>query len=114
MGAEQDAVDAVVTQLGKAKDEIISKIADLEAQVAAGETPDLSALKAAAQALDDVVPDAVEEAPVEEAPAEEPAPVEEAPAEEPAPEAPAAALRPEGALIPGSPVQYFIPGSPVQ
>ena len=63
MGAVQDAVDAVAVQLGKAKDEIVSKIADLEAQIAAGETPDLSALKAAAQALDDVVPDAVIEEP---------------------------------------------------
>lgn len=75
MSETQDAVDAVAAQLGKAKAEIVSKIDDLEAQVAAGETPDLTALKAAAQALDDVVPDAVDE-PVEE-------PVEE-PAEEPA------------------------------
>lgn len=57
MSEAQDAVDAVATQLGKAKDEILSKIADLETQVAAGEAPDLTALKAAAQSLDDVVPD---------------------------------------------------------
>ena len=57
MTEAQDAVDAVVSQLGKAKDEVLGKIADLEAQVAAGETPDFTALKAAAQALDDVVPD---------------------------------------------------------
>lgn len=65
MGEVQDQVDAVVAELGKAKDEIVAKVADLEAQIAAGEAPDLTALKAAAQALDDVVPDA----PVEEAPA---------------------------------------------
>jgi hypothetical protein len=58
MGEVQDAVDAIVVQLGKAKDEILAEIANLEAQIAAGETPDLTALKAAAQALDDVVPDA--------------------------------------------------------
>jgi hypothetical protein len=65
MGEVQDAVDAVVVELGKAKDEIVSKIADLEAQIAAGEVPNLDALKAAAQALDDVVPDAPVEPPVE-------------------------------------------------
>jgi 16S rRNA G1207 methylase RsmC len=58
MGDVQDAVDAVVAQLDKAKGEILNEITNLEAQIAAGETPDLSALKAAAQALDDVVPDA--------------------------------------------------------
>ena len=63
MGAVQDAVDAIVVQLGKAKDEILAKVADLEAQIAAGETPDLAPLLAAAQALDDVVPDV--EPPVE-------------------------------------------------
>lgn len=64
MGEVQDAVDAVVVELGKAKDEIVAQIADLEAQIAAGEVPDLTALKAAAQALDDVVPDAPVEPPV--------------------------------------------------
>ncbi|MBB3752508.1 hypothetical protein FHT44_005020 [Mycolicibacterium sp. BK634] len=68
MTAVQDTVDALTAQLGKAKDEIIAKVADLEAQVAAGEAPDLTALKAAVQALDDVVPD-----PVVDEPAEEPA-----------------------------------------
>lgn len=58
VGAVQDAVDALVVQLGKAKTEVLSKIDELEAQIAAGETPDLSALKDAVQALDDVVPDA--------------------------------------------------------
>lgn len=81
MGAAQDAVDAVSVQLGKAKAEIVSKIADLETQVANGETPDLTALKAAAQSLDDVVPDpVVEEPPVENPPVEEP-PVGDTPAE---------------------------------
>lgn len=55
-----DAIAAVVAQLGKAKDEILDRVAVLEAAAAAGE--DLSAplaeLAAAAQALDDVVPDA--------------------------------------------------------
>lgn len=58
MGAVQDAVDQITAQLDKAKGEVVKAIADLEAAVAAGETPNLDALKAAAQALDDVVPDA--------------------------------------------------------
>lgn len=75
----QDAVDAVVAQLAKAKAEVVGKIADVEAQLAAASVPaevvDLSGLKAAAQALDDVVADAPVEAPVEEAPVD--VPVEE-------------------------------------
>lgn len=67
MSAAQDAVDQITTQLGNVKDEIVGKIADLEAQIAAGETPDLTALKAAAQALDDVVPDAPVDTPAEPA-----------------------------------------------
>lgn len=58
--ATQDIIDAVVAQLAKAKDEILTKIADLNAQIeAAGvaEQVDTSALTAAAQALDDVVVD---------------------------------------------------------
>jgi hypothetical protein len=66
MGAVQDAVDTITTQLGKARDEILDKISDLEAQIAAGETPDLGPLVAAAQALDNIVEDVViEEPPVE-------------------------------------------------
>lgn len=61
MGEIQDAVDAVAAQLNKAKAEILSKVADLEIQIGQGEVPDLSELKAAAQALDDVVPDSIEE-----------------------------------------------------
>ena len=57
----QETVDALVGQLAKAKAEIVTKIDELEAQVAAGETPDLTALKDAVQALDDVVPDSVPE-----------------------------------------------------
>lgn len=68
MSSAQDAVDAVVARLGKAKDEIVAKIADVEAQLAAAgaaDQVDLSALQAAAQALDDIVPDPAPEPPVE-------------------------------------------------
>lgn len=64
MSEVQDAVDQIVAQLAKAKAEIVSEIESLEAAVVAGETVDLTALKAAAQALDDVVVD--EDVPVEE------------------------------------------------
>ena len=84
----QAAVDSVVTQLGKAKgeivaarDELVAKIVDLQNQLDAGVPPeqvDLSGLKAVAQSLDDIVPDAVEE-PVEEDEDEE----VEVPVEEP-------------------------------
>ena len=56
----QDAINAVVEQLVKAQREIVSRIADVQAQLdAAGvaEQIDLTSLTAAAQALDDVVPD---------------------------------------------------------
>jgi hypothetical protein len=57
----QDSIDAIVVQLGKAKDEVVAKIADVQAQLDAAAVPaevvDLSALSAAAQALDDVVAD---------------------------------------------------------
>lgn len=59
MSEIQAAVDAVTEQLDKAKGEILDQIEILEAAVAAGAVPDLSALKAAAQALDDIVPDEV-------------------------------------------------------
>lgn len=58
MSASQDAVDAVVAQLTKARDEIVAEVANLEAQVAAGQAPDLTALKAIAQSLDDLNADA--------------------------------------------------------
>lgn len=77
MSESQDAVDAVVAQLVKAQAEIVAEIANLEAQIGAGEAPDLTALKAAAQALDDVVPDApVEDVPVEDVPVEDVPPAE--------------------------------------
>ena len=56
----QESIDAIVAQLGKAQAEVVAKIADVQAQLdAAGvaEQIDLTALSAAAQALDDVVPD---------------------------------------------------------
>lgn len=60
MSEVQNAVDAVVAQLSKAADEIKAEIAALEArEIAALEarepSVDLSALKAAAQSLDDIV-----------------------------------------------------------
>lgn len=76
MSATQDAVDQIVTQLSKAKAEIVSKIDDLQAAVDAGEAPDLAPLKAVVQSLDDVVPDA----PVDEPPTEPP--VDEPPADQ--------------------------------
>lgn len=60
----QAAIDALVAQLAKARDEIVTKLeqatTNVEAQlVEAGvaEQVDLSALTAIAQALDDIVPD---------------------------------------------------------
>ena len=58
----QDAINTLTDQLVKAQREIVARIADVQAQLdAAGvaEQIDLSSLTAAAQALDDVVPDAV-------------------------------------------------------
>jgi len=75
----QDVINAITDQLVKAQREIVSRIADVQAQLdAAGVAPDqvdLSSLTAAAQALDDVVPDAPAEVPVD-VPAEDPAVVE--------------------------------------
>lgn len=82
-----DALAAVVAQLGKAKEEVLGRISSLEAAAAAGEdlSGPLAELAAAAQALDDVVPDAVEDVVVdvpvevvEEAPVEDAPPVAEA------------------------------------
>ena len=61
--ATQADIDAVVTELNAAADEINAKIADLEAQAAAGQQIDLGPLKAAADRLRDVVPDAAPEQP---------------------------------------------------
>jgi hypothetical protein len=89
----QAAVDSVVAQLGKAKgeivaarDELVAKIVDLQNQLDAGvpaEQVDLSGLKAVAQSLDDIVPDAVEETDDDEEEVE--VPVEE-PVVDPVPE----------------------------
>ena len=64
------AIQAIGTQLTKAKDEIVAKIAQLEAATAnANLSPEAEAaladLKNQAQALDDVVPDATSEPPPE-------------------------------------------------
>lgn len=85
-----EALAGIVEQLGKARDEILGKIASLEAAAGAGEDLSgvLAELAAAAQALDDVVPDevvaAVEAEEAVEAPVDEgvTGPVEEAPAAE--------------------------------
>lgn len=77
MGLQEDLLD-VRDQLVKARGEIVTKIEDLEAAVSnSGEvSPEvaeaLSEVKAAAQALDDIVPDAVvEDTPVDEPPVED-------------------------------------------
>jgi len=58
----QSSVDEIVVKLGAVREEIVAKLADVQAQLDAAAVPaevvDLSALSAAAQALDDVVPDA--------------------------------------------------------
>lgn len=61
----QNAVDTVVAQIRKGTTEVVAKIADLQAKVDAGEAVDLSELAAAAQALDDIVPDVPVEVPDE-------------------------------------------------
>jgi len=77
MAAQQKAVDAVVDQLVKSREEILGAQRSLFAQIAAVQaqldaaqvsTVDLSALTEAAQALDDIVPDAGVEAPVVDEP----------------------------------------------
>ena len=82
----QESIDSVVAQLTKARaeivqarDELLASIADVQEQLDSVEAPedvDLTALTAAAQSLDDIVPDAPEvpdEEPVEDVPADEPA-----------------------------------------
>lgn len=82
----QDSINAVVAQLGKAKGEIVAKIADVQAQLDAASVPaeqvDLSALTAAAQALDDIVADVPVDEPVVEPVADEVVVVDEPVAEE--------------------------------
>ena len=62
-----DAIEAVVAQLGRAKDEIVARIGSLQAAAAAGEdlTAPLADLAAAAQALDDVVVEPTPAAPTD-------------------------------------------------
>lgn len=85
MSATQDAVNAIVGQLEKARGEIVDRIAEVQAQVddaGVADQVDLTALTEVAQSLDDIVPDAVEDLPaevVEDLPAE----VEDAPATAP-------------------------------
>ena len=60
MSNTQEVIDAVTAQIVKAQRELVGRIAEVQAQLdAAGvaEQVDLTALTAAAQALDDVVPD---------------------------------------------------------
>lgn len=76
----QDTINTIVNQLGKAKGELTSALADAQAQIAAAGVAaevDLSALEAVAQALDDIVPDPV----VVEEPTVDPVVVEEPPVE---------------------------------
>lgn len=66
----QESIDSVVAQLTKARaeivqarDELLASIAEVQEQLDSVEAPedvDLTALTAAAQALDDIVPDAPE------------------------------------------------------
>jgi len=64
----QEVVDGLVVQVGKVKTELMNRLAELQLQVdSAGvaEQVDLSALSAAIQSLDDIVPDQVDEVPAE-------------------------------------------------
>lgn len=65
--AARDDVQAVVAQLGKAKDEILAKLDELQTAIDDGTvtSADLDPLRAAAQALDDVVEDVPTEPPAE-------------------------------------------------
>jgi len=58
----QESIDALVVVLARAKEEIVSELATVQAQLSAANVPaevvNLDALNAAAQALDDIVPDA--------------------------------------------------------
>ncbi len=68
LSAVQSVVDAVVAQLTKVRDEIVSKLDEVETQVVAAgveDQVDLSGLQAIADALDAIVPDAATEAEVE-------------------------------------------------
>lgn len=55
--SQQETIDAITGQLGKAAEEIIARLNELAAKYP---ELDLTALRAAAQRLDDIVPDAEE------------------------------------------------------
>lgn len=70
MSALDDTLNQITGQLAKAREEILTKLDELEAALAANQPPaqeTLDALRAAAQSLDDVIPD---QPPAEEPPAE--------------------------------------------
>ncbi|MEE2058993.1 hypothetical protein [Rhodococcus artemisiae] len=69
--SNQDKINAIADQLDKARTEIVGGIADLKAQVEAGENLDFSRLEAGAQALDDLHEDAVPEPETPEVPVED-------------------------------------------
>lgn len=67
--SQQDTVNAIVEKLAHVKTEVVAKLTDLQAQIDAGvpaEQLDLGPLTEIATALDDIVPDVVPDAPVEE------------------------------------------------
>ena len=72
--ATQEQIDALTVQIRRGTGEVLSKLADVQAQLEdanVADQVDISELVAAAQALDDIVPDAPEV--VEELPSEVPA-----------------------------------------
>lgn len=69
--SNQDKINAIADQLDKARTEIVGGIADLKAQIEAGEELDFSRLEAGAQALDDLHEDAVPEPETPEVPVED-------------------------------------------
>ena len=72
----QEVVDGLVEQVAKVKNELVTRLAELQLQVSAGQEVDLSALSAAIQSLDDIVPDEDDDDAVVADP--EPVPVEAA------------------------------------
>lgn len=66
----QSAVDEITAVLVKARGEILAEIDSLEVALNSGVAPDLSALRAVADSLDAIVPDAVVEVVEEAAPSE--------------------------------------------
>lgn len=68
MSQQQDTVNALVDQLRKSQTEIVAQLARAQAQIdAAGvaDQVDLSTLVSAVQAIDDIVPDAPADPPVD-------------------------------------------------